>query len=86
VFECLVGSRGLGRERGGLVKMTKIAGGDPLCKDGVNCQTVYLTDRGTIAVQGDAVRDINGMKVPPGEVVAEISLELYEEAVRAIRQ
>lgn len=37
-------------------------------------------------MQGDVVRDINGMKVPPGEVVAEISLELYEEAVRAIRQ
>ena len=57
-------------------ELTKIAGN---CKDG-DCPTVYRTDRGTIAVQGDRLAH----PVPAHEAVVEIPVELILEAARAL--
>ncbi|WP_158885463.1 hypothetical protein [Amycolatopsis anabasis] len=50
------------------------------CTDDYTCPKVFMTDRGTIAVQGDL---LEGRKVPPGEAVVEIPVELLKEAARA---
>jgi hypothetical protein len=57
-------------------ELTKIAGD---CKDG-DCPTVYRTDRGTIAVQGDRLAH----PTPEHEAIVEIPLELLAEAARAL--
>lgn len=58
-------------------ELTKIARSD--CKDG-DCPTVYRTDRGTVAVQGDRL----DRKAPAHEAVVEIPAELLLEAARAL--
>jgi hypothetical protein len=58
------------------MELTKIAGD---CKDG-DCPAVYLTDRGTVAVQGGRLAH----PVPAGEAVVEIPLGLVVEAARAL--
>jgi hypothetical protein len=60
------------------MELTKIAGDDN-CKDG-DCPTVYRTDRGTIAVQGDRL----ARATPDHEAIVEIPLDLLMEAVRAL--
>jgi hypothetical protein len=57
------------------MELTKIAGN---CKDG-DCPTVYRTDRGTIAVQGDRLE----RPTPAHEAIVEIPVELLTEAARA---
>ena len=47
------------------MELTKIAGDDN-CKDG-DCPTIYRTDRGTIAVQGDRLAH----PTPDGEAIVE---------------
>lgn len=59
------------------MKLTKIAGDD--CKDG-DCPTVYRTDRGTIAVQGDRLAH----PAPDHEAIVEIPVDLLRDAVRAL--
>ncbi|MFE0019539.1 hypothetical protein [Amycolatopsis sp. NPDC059021] len=51
------------------------------CKNVEDCPTVFVTDRGTIAVQGDLL-DVGA---PNGEAVVEIPVDLLVEAARAIR-
>lgn len=63
------------------MKLTMVAGD---CKGPRECPTVYMTDRGTIAVQGYQIADVNEGSVPKGEGVVEISKELLLEAARAI--
>jgi hypothetical protein len=60
------------------VKLTKIAG-DANCRSG-DCPTVYRTDRGTIAVQGERL----ALPTPGHEAIVEIPLDLLTEAVRAL--
>lgn len=60
-----------------LPHLTRIAGGDCGRDD---CPTVFTTDRGTIAIQG---YDID-KQAPAGESVVEITLDVLEEAVRAL--
>jgi len=60
------------------MELTKIASDDN-CKDG-DCPTVYRTDQGTIAVQGDRLN----RPTPSHEAIVEISVELLREAVRAL--
>ena len=60
------------------MELTKIAGDDN-CRNG-DCPTVYKTDRGTIAVQGDRLERLT----PDHEAVVEIPVELLKEAVRAL--
>ena len=60
------------------MELTKIAGDDD-CRNG-DCPTVYKTDRGTIAVQGDRLAH----PTPDHEAIVEIPLDLLKEAVRAL--
>jgi hypothetical protein len=60
------------------MELTKIAGDDN-CRNG-DCPTVYETDRGTIAVQGDRLAH----PTPHREAIVEIPLDLLKEAVRAL--
>jgi hypothetical protein len=60
------------------MELTKIAGDDN-CRNG-DCPTVYKTDRGTIAVQGDRLAH----PTPDHEAIVEIPLDLLMEAVRAL--
>jgi hypothetical protein len=60
------------------MKLTKIAG-DANCRNG-DCPTVYRTDRGTIAVQGERLAH----PTPGHEAIVEIPLDLLTEAVRAL--
>jgi len=60
------------------MELTKIAGDDN-CRNG-DCPTVYRTDRGTIAVQGDRLAH----PTPDHEAIVEISVDLLREAVRAL--
>jgi hypothetical protein len=59
-------------------ELTKIAGDDN-CRNG-DCPTVYRTDRGTIAVQGERLAH----PTPDHEAIVEIPLDLLKEAVRAL--
>ncbi|MFD9689061.1 hypothetical protein [Kitasatospora sp. NPDC059088] len=61
------------------MRLTRIAGGDPDCRND-DCPTVYTTDRGSIAVQGDVVE----WQTPAGEAVVEIPEEVLREAFRAL--
>ena len=60
------------------MELTKIAGDDN-CRNG-DCPTVYRTDRGTIAVQGERLAH----PTPDHEAIVEIPLDLLTEAVRAL--
>ncbi|MFD5462079.1 hypothetical protein ACFWIQ_04500 [Kitasatospora sp. NPDC127059] len=61
------------------MRLTRIAGGSPDCRND-DCPTVYTTDRGSIAVQGDIVE----RRTPAGEAVVEIPEEVLREAFRAL--
>lgn len=52
------------------MELARIAGVD--CKMGDDCPAVFMTDRGTIAVQGYAVN----RKTPDGEAVVEVPTKL----------
>lgn len=58
------------------VELTRIAGD---CKDD-DCPAVLLTDRGTVAVQGDTLH----ADTPDGESVLELPIEVLLEAARAL--
>ena len=62
------------------MKLTGIAPDDEKeCKSG-DCPTIYMTDRGTIAVHGYNVEHLT----PEGESVVEIPLGMLLEAARAL--
>jgi len=71
------------------VELTRIAGpirlnaanddDPPKCGTG-DCPTVFVTDRGTLAVQGYVVEH----ETPSGEAVVEIPVALLKEALRAL--
>lgn len=54
-------------------------GGD--CGADFDCEGIFLTDRGHVAVQGDHLVDT---RTPDGEAVVLISRELLQEAARAL--
>jgi hypothetical protein len=62
------------------MKLQKLAG---VCDDG-DCPTVYLSDRGTVVVQGDQVARADGLKLGNGEGAVEIPLELLREVLSAL--
>ena len=53
------------------VHLTQLAG----CQGGT-CPAVYVTDRGTLVVQGAIVPDAEGVNVPAGETLVEVPAEL----------
>ncbi|MCP2334813.1 hypothetical protein [Actinomadura rupiterrae] len=59
------------------VELTRIAG---TCNRD-DCPTLYRTNRGTLAIQGD---HLSGRRTPDGEAIVEIPEELLREAVRAL--
>jgi hypothetical protein len=61
------------------MKMTKLAG---TCDDDKTCPGVFLTERGTIAVQGDLIDQVT---TPLGEAIVEIPMTLLLEAANAVR-
>ncbi|MEV7772948.1 hypothetical protein [Kitasatospora sp. NPDC086791] len=61
------------------MERTRIAGGAPDCRND-DCPTVYATDRGTIAVQGDILE----RQTPEGEAVVEIPEGVLREAFHAL--
>jgi hypothetical protein len=64
------------------VKVTRLAKD---CKDG-ECDTVYLSDRGTLVLQGVAVSFAEGMKLGRGEQAVELPIQLVKEALRALAE
>lgn len=60
--------------------LRKVAGD---CELGT-CPTVYLSDRGTIVLQGDAVTVANGLALGEGEQAVELPIALVQEAIRAL--
>jgi hypothetical protein len=61
------------------MELTKIGGE---CKGKHECAGVFVTDRGTAAVQGVAI--VDGPRLPDGEVLVEIPLDVLREAARAV--
>nr|BFD92465.1 hypothetical protein KitaXyl93_38250 [Kitasatospora sp. Xyl93] len=59
------------------MKLTRLVGS---CDEG-ECPTLYLTDRGTLAVQGEHVIE-HGLQIPAHEGLVEIPVELIRKAVR----
>ena len=62
------------------MKLRKLAG---TCDDGT-CPNVYLSDRNTLVLQGDAVPSAEGLVLSPREQAVELTVELVEEALRAL--
>lgn len=59
------------------MEFTKIAGGNCGRDD---CPTIFTTETGKIAVQGDVV----DKETPSGEAVVEIPMDVLREAFRAL--
>ncbi|MFJ7277557.1 hypothetical protein [Kitasatospora sp. NPDC098663] len=57
--------------------MTRLLGS---CEDG-DCPTLYLTDRGTLAVQGEHLTE-HALQIPAHESLVEIPIELIRKAIR----
>lgn len=58
------------------MELTRISGGDCGRND---CPTVFLSDRGSVVVQGYRV----DVPVPDGEATVEIPMAVFEEALHA---
>lgn len=59
------------------MELTRLVGS---CEDG-DCPTLYLTDRGTLAVQGEHLTE-HRLQVPTHEALVEIPVELIRKAIR----
>jgi hypothetical protein len=54
------------------------------CSSG-GCPTAYMTNRGTVVIQGYTVSAAEaGIDLPPGELLVEIPKELIAEAARSV--
>jgi hypothetical protein len=71
-----------------IVTLTKIGreclGGSDNCNKR-DCPTAYVTDRGTLAIQGDNVTAALGRAIPSGEDIVEIPLALVDHILEAAR-
>ncbi len=63
------------------MKLQKLTG--PECENG-NCPNVYISEQGTLVVQGDAVSHADGLTLGDGEQAVEISVQLLREALSAL--
>ena len=64
------------------MKLTKLS---EECKEGT-CPAVYLSDRGTLVLQGNAVRRADGLLFGQGEQAVELPIALVREAIRELGQ
>lgn len=62
------------------MKLRKVAGG---CDDGT-CPAIYVTDRGTAVIQGDAVLSAEGLQLGLGEGAVELPAELVLTAMAVL--
>lgn len=62
------------------LKLTRLSGE---CENG-NCPAVYVSDEGSIVVQGGHVQGADGLVLGAGEEAVEISLDLLKEALSAL--
>lgn len=62
------------------MKLTRLSGE---CKEGT-CPTVYLSDRGTLVLQGDVVHGVDGLVIGQREQAVELSIALVREAIREL--
>ncbi|MBC6448815.1 hypothetical protein GPZ80_16715 [Actinokineospora sp. HBU206404] len=60
--------------------LQKIAGD---CHDR-DCPTVYVSDRGTVVFQGDAVTEAGGLRLGDGEQAVELPMSVVREAISAL--
>jgi hypothetical protein len=69
-----------------MLKWTKLAGGPPCASD--NCPAVYLVENGQLLVQGRRANDEvrTALTLQAGEDVVEISRDLLQRAIEALRQ
>ncbi|MFK0044487.1 hypothetical protein ACIQU4_10325 [Streptomyces sp. NPDC090741] len=58
-------------------ELTRLVGD---CEDG-ECPTIYATDRGTLAFQGEEITD-HGRTIRAHETMVEIPIELIRRAIR----
>lgn len=49
--------------------------------DNDDCPAVYLSDRGTVVFQGDAVTRANGLRLGAGEQAVELPLDVVRQAL-----
>lgn len=59
------------------MELTRLVGS---CDEG-ECPTLYLTDRGTLAVQGEHLTE-HDLQIPAHETLVEIPIELIRKAIR----
>ncbi|SFF63324.1 hypothetical protein SAMN05216251_12225 [Actinacidiphila alni] len=59
------------------MELTRLVGS---CDDG-DCPTLYVTDRGTLAVQGTRLTE-HGLSIPAHETMVEIPVDLIRKAIR----
>ncbi|KJS56613.1 hypothetical protein VM98_05940 [Streptomyces rubellomurinus subsp. indigoferus] len=59
------------------MKLTRLVGS---CDEG-ECPTLYLTDRGTLAVQGEYLTE-HDLQLPAHEKLVEVPVELIRKAIR----
>ncbi|MEW2517701.1 hypothetical protein [Actinacidiphila alni] len=59
------------------MELTRLVGS---CDDG-DCPTLYVTDRGTLAVQGPRLTE-HGLSIPAHETMVEIPVDLIRKAIR----
>lgn len=62
------------------MRVRKVSG----CEGG-NCPTVYVSDRGTVVFQGDAVARAEGLTLGNGEQAVELPLDVVLSAFPALR-
>jgi hypothetical protein len=56
------------------------------CSDGKTCPAMYMTDRGTVVIQGLTVTDpdaLQQLRLPGGEQAVEIPAEMVAEVLGA---
>lgn len=60
--------------------LRKVAGS---CRND-DCPTVYVSDRGTVVFQGDAVTAAHGLRLGTGEQAVELPMSLVLEAMNEL--
>lgn len=62
----------------------EIIGNDSACVGG-HCPTVYLSDRGSLVIQGYRVNDPLDFELPAGETVVEVPINIIKDLLRSGR-
>jgi hypothetical protein len=55
------------------------------CGEG-DCPTIFVSDRGTVVFQGDAVTEARGLRLGDGEQAVELPMNVVLEAINALER